>query len=72
VRQATPESRRRFEEQYGPITMRARVIAGGYEGAWVKEHRLLDDGTVECSFYEGGSEEAERIRLEAQQSPASF
>jgi hypothetical protein len=27
----------------------------------------LEDGTVEYSFYEGGTEEAERIRQEAQQ-----
>ena len=42
----------------GPITM--------------SQERLLEDGTVEITHYEGGSEEAERIRQEAQQrGPAS-
>jgi len=35
VRAATPESRARFEDQYGEITMRARVIESNVEGAWV-------------------------------------
>jgi len=72
VRQATPESRAAFEEKYGSITMQARVIEGGFEGAWVKEHKLLEDGTVEYNFYEGGSEEAERIRLALQRGSGPF
>ncbi len=67
VRAATPESRAAFEAEYGPIEMLARIIAGAYEGAWVEEHRLLEAGTVESVRHEGGSEEAERIRREAQQ-----
>jgi hypothetical protein len=72
VRQATPESRQRFEEQHGPINMTARIIAGGYEGAWVRVHTLHEDGTVTTAFHEGGSEEAERIRLEAQRQGPAF
>jgi len=72
VRAATPESRQRFEERHAPITMRALIIEGGFEGAWVEEHRLLEDGTVETIFHEGGSEEAERIRLEAQKQGPAF
>ncbi len=67
VRNATPESRAEFEERFGPITMTATIIAGAYEGAWVEVFDLREDGTVERVYYEGGSEEAERIRREAQQ-----
>src|SRR5215218_10512404 len=67
VRAATPESRAAFEEEHGSIEMVGHIIAGSYEGAWVREHRLLEDGTVETTHYEGGSEEAERIRHEARQ-----
>jgi hypothetical protein len=72
VRAATPESRAAFEAEYGSIEMVGHIIAADYEGGWVEEHRLLEDGTVEITHYEGGSEEAERIRQEAQQrGPAS-
>jgi hypothetical protein len=47
--------------------MTAHIIEGGFEGAWVEELNLLEDGSVEHIFHEGGSEEAERIRREAQQ-----
>jgi hypothetical protein len=47
--------------------MTATTIAGGYEGAWARVRTLYEDGTVETVFHEGGSEEAERIRLDAQQ-----
>jgi hypothetical protein len=47
--------------------MTATTIAGGYEGAWARVRTLLEDGTVTTVFHEGGSEEAERIRLAAQQ-----
>ncbi len=67
VRGATPESRAEFEERFGPITMTARIIAGAYEGALVEVFNLQEDGTVERIYHEGGSEEAERIRQEAQQ-----
>jgi hypothetical protein len=72
VRGATPESRAAFEQEYGSIEMVGRIIAGGYEGAWVDEHRLRLDGTVETTHYEGGSEDAERIRQEAQQQGAAW
>ena len=65
VRTATPESRAAFEEEYGSIEMVGHIIAADYQGGWVDEHRLLEDGTVETIHYEGGSEEAERIREEA-------
>jgi hypothetical protein len=72
VRAATPESRAAFEEEHGSIEMVGHIIAGAYEGAWVDEHRLLEDGTVETTHYEGDSEEAERIRQEARQRGPAF
>jgi hypothetical protein len=71
VHAATPESRADFEEEYGSIDMVGHIIAGDYQGGWVDEHRLLLDGTVETTHYEGGSEEALRIRQEAQRGGAS-
>ena len=47
--------------------MMAATIAGGYEGAWARVRTLHEEGTVTTAFHEGGSEEAERIRREAQQ-----
>jgi hypothetical protein len=67
VRAATKESRAAFEEEHGSIEMVGRIIAADYQGGWVDEHRLLEDGTVETIHYEGGSEEAEAIRQEARQ-----
>ena len=67
VRAATPESRAAFEEEYGTIEMVGHIIAGDHEGGWVEEYRLLEDGAVETFHYEGGSEEAERMRQEASQ-----
>ena len=67
VRAATKESRAAFEEEYGSIEMVNHVIAADYQGGWVEEYRLLEDGTVETIHHEGGSEEAERIRQEARQ-----
>jgi hypothetical protein len=67
VRAATPESRAAFEQEQGSIEMVGYIIAADYQGGWVDEHRLLEDGTVETIHYEGGSEEAERIRQEARQ-----
>ena len=67
VRAATPESRAAFEQEHGSIEMVGHIIAGSYEGAWVREHRLLEDGTVETTHYEGGSKEAERIRQESRE-----
>jgi hypothetical protein len=72
VRAATPESRRAFEEEYGSIEMVGHIVAGEHQGSWVDEHRLLEDGTVETIHYEGGSEEAERIRREAKQGSPAF
>ena len=68
VREATPKSRAAFEAQYGEIEMVNHVIAPDHQGGWVEEYRLLEDGTVEKTRFEGGSEEAERIRQEAQQA----
>ena len=65
VRNATPESKAAFEERFGSITMTGRIIAAEYQGGWVEEYRLLEDGMVEKIYYEGGSPEAERIREEA-------
>jgi len=67
VRAATPESRAAFEAEYGPIEMEAHVIASESDGGWIQEYRLLEDGTVESVRHDGGSEEAARIRREAQQ-----
>jgi hypothetical protein len=72
VRNATPESRAAFEGEYGSIEMVGHVIAPDYQGGWVDEYRLLEDGTVETIHYEGGSEEAERIRQEARQGGPTF
>jgi hypothetical protein len=74
VRAATPESRAAFEEEYGSIEMAGHIIAPDYEG-WVEEYRLLEDGTVKITRFEGGSEEALRIRQEILQGgppPGSF
>jgi hypothetical protein len=67
VRAATKESRAAFEDEYGSIEMVGHIIAADYQGGWVDEHRLLEDGTVETTHYEGGSEETERIRQEARE-----
>jgi hypothetical protein len=72
VRGATPESRAAFEEEHGSIEMVGHIIAADYQGGWVDEHRLLEDGTVETTHYEGGSEDAERIRQEPQQRGAAW
>jgi hypothetical protein len=74
VREATPESRAAFEEEYGSIEMAGHIIAPDYEG-WVEEYRLLEDGTVKLTRFDGGSEEALRIRQEILQGgppPGSF
>ena len=72
VRAATPESRAAFEEEHGSIEMVGHIIAADYQGGWVDEQRLLEDGTVEPIHYERGSEEAERIRQEAKQGGPAF
>jgi hypothetical protein len=75
VRAATPESRATFEAEYGEIEMVNHVVAPDYEGGWVEEYRLLQDGTVKITRFEGGSEEALRIRqkiLQGGPPPASF
>jgi hypothetical protein len=72
VRAATKESRAAFEDEYGSIEMVNRVIAPEYQGGWVDEYRLLEDGTVEITRHEGGSEEAERIHREARQGGPTF
>jgi hypothetical protein len=72
VRAATPESRAAFEEEHGSIEMVGHIIAADYQGGWVDEHRLLENGSVETIHYERGSEEAERIRQEAKQGGPAF
>ena len=72
VRAATKESRAAFEDEYGSIEMVGHIIAADYQGGWVGENRLLEDGMVETIHYEGGSEEAERIRQEATQRGPAF
>jgi len=72
VRAATKESRAAFEEEYGSIEMVGRIVAPDYQGGWVEEYRLLEDGTVETIHYEGGTEEAERMRQEATQRGPAF
>jgi hypothetical protein len=67
VRAATPESRAAFEREHGSIEMVSHIIAADYQGGWVEEYLLLEDGTVETIHHEGASEEAERIRQEARQ-----
>jgi len=64
VRNATPESRARFEARYGPITPSSHII--GADG-WVETYTLTEDGRVERVRHEGGSEEAERIRSDVRQ-----
>ena len=72
VHGATPESRAAFEQEHGSIEMVGHIIAADYQGGWVDEHRLLEDGTVETIHYERGSEEAERIRQETKQGGPAF
>ena len=67
VRAATPGSRAAFEQEHGSIEIVGHVIAADYQGGWVDEYRLLEDGTLETTHYEGGSEEAERIWQETRQ-----
>ncbi len=70
VRNATPESRRAFEDEYGPIEMEVHVVASPAEGGWVEVTTLSESGEVEKVRHEGGSPEAERLRAEAQQNAA--
>jgi hypothetical protein len=65
-------SRAAFEQDHGNIEMVDHIIAADYQGGWVNEHRLLEDGRVQTTHYEGGSEEAERIRQEARQGGPAF
>ncbi len=73
VRNATERSRRNFEQRYGPIVMNEHVVESNRDDAWVKEYRLLEDGSIEKTFYEGGSEEARRVLQEAREGgPKAF
>ncbi len=69
VRSATPESRRDFEAYFGPIVIQEYVVESNHDDAWVEEYRLLEDGSIEKAFYEGGSEEAQRILQECREKP---
>ena len=72
VREATPESRASFEQEYGSIELVGHIVAPDYQGGWVDEYRILEDGTVEIIHHEGGSEEAERIRQGATHRGSAF
>jgi len=72
ARAATKESRAAFEEEYGSIEMVAHIIAPDYQGGWVDEYRLLEDGTVKTTRFEGGSEEALQILEEARRQGPAF
>jgi len=72
VRAATPESRAAFEDEYGSIEMVNHVIAPDYQGGWVDEYRLLEDGTVKITRFEGDSEEALQILEEARRQGPAF
>jgi len=72
VRQATPESRRAFEAEYGTITLEVQVVAGSYQGGWVEVYKLEVDGTVTRVRHEGGTEETARLREEAGNSAPAF
>ncbi len=58
VRGATPESRREFEEKFGPIAFTEYVIAT----EWVEAKTLTAAGEVERVLYKGDSEEATLVR----------
>ena len=62
VRNATPESRREFEERFGPITFSEYVIGSPSSGGWVEAKTLTEDGQVERVLYDGDSEEANLVR----------
>jgi hypothetical protein len=62
VRAATPESRKAFEHEYGPIEMSVAIVATD----WAEVITLLEDGTVETTRHEG--EEAEEIKAEARRN----
>ncbi len=62
VRNATPESRREFEERFGPIGFTEYIIASPSSGGWVEAKTLTEDGRVERVLYDGGSEEATLVR----------
>ena len=58
VRNATPKSRREFEEKFGPIAFTEYIIGAD----WVEAKTLTQDGRVERVLYEGDSEEAALVR----------
>ena len=58
VRTATPESRREFEEKFGPIAFTEYIIGAD----WVEAKTLTEDGRVERVLYQGDSEEAALVR----------
>jgi len=72
VRAATPESQAAFEEEHGSIEMVGHIIAPEHSGGWVDEHRLLEDGTVKITRFEGGSEKALQILEEARRQGPAF
>jgi hypothetical protein len=62
VRTATPESRREFEERFGPIGFTEYIITPVSRGGQVEAKTLTEDGRVERVLYEGDSQEATLVR----------
>jgi hypothetical protein len=58
LRNATPDSRREFEERFGPIAFTEYIIGA----EWVEAKTLTQDGRVERVLYDGDSEEATLVR----------
>lgn len=72
VRAATPESRAKFEKEYGEIEMEAQIICHESRGGWVEVYRLTEAGEVEKVRHEGHTEGARRLREEARQQGPAF
>ena len=58
VRNATSESRREFEEKFGPIAFTEYIIGAD----WVEAKTLTEDGRVERVLYDGDSAAATLVR----------
>jgi hypothetical protein len=52
--------------------MVGHIIAPEHRGGWVDEYRLLEDGTVKITRFEGGSEKALQILEEARRQGPAF
>ena len=58
LRNATPDSRRDFEERFGPIAFTEYTIGA----EWVEAKTLTESGEVPRILYEGDSKEATLVR----------